>query len=110
MKRTMTLLITFGLITASTVQIGAVETSEVASIDAAPAVAEMGWAVSHWSTPAAWIIGGATGAAAAYVGAKIGAEIGGLRIVPLLHAGAPPYVGFAGQQKLLETLRAAQCI
>jgi hypothetical protein len=78
MKRTMTLLITFGLLTASTVQMGPAEASAVASFEAAPAVAEMGWAVSHWSTPAGWIIGGATGGAAVWVGAKIGMEVGGL--------------------------------
>jgi hypothetical protein len=78
MKRTMTVLITFGLLTASAARIGAVETSPVASIDAAPAVAEMGWAVSHWNTPAGWILGGATGGAAAWIGGKIGMEIGGL--------------------------------
>lgn len=78
MKRTMTLLITFGLLAASPPRIGVVETPAEVTIAAAPAVAEVGWAVAHWNEPAGWIVGGATGAAAAYVGAKIGMEIGGI--------------------------------
>jgi phage tail tape-measure protein len=76
MKRTMTLLITLGLLTASAAQIEAVERSVL--IDGPPAVAEIGWAVGQWNEAAGYIAGGAFGAASGAVGWKIGTEVGGL--------------------------------
>lgn len=76
MKRTMTLLITLGLLTASAAQIQTAERS--LPIDGTHVRAEIGWAVAHWNEPAGYIVGGAFGGASGALGWKIGLEVGGL--------------------------------